>query len=284
MGTLFIVGTPIGNLDDMTKRGIDTLKNADYILCEDTRNSLKLLNHFDIKNKLVSYHKFNESERVESIISDLKNNKNIALISDAGMPCISDPGYVLVKEVRKNNINVLGIGGISAFTTALSISGLDSDKFCFYGFFPRNNKDKNKLLKEITDSPISTHIFYESPKRIIKTLEFINDNMYNIKVSVSKELTKLHEKTYFGSLLEVLNHLKNDDKTSSGEYTFIIEKPKISDNDMNDTSLSIEALLIEEMIKNNISMKEAINNLNNKYDSLSKKDIYNASLNLKNII
>ena len=281
MGTLYIVATPIGNLNDMTKRAIETLKEVDIIICEDTRTSLKLLNHFDVKNKLVSYHKFNEQEKTSSIIKDLKQNKNIALISDAGTPCISDPGYILVKKAREENINVIGIGGISAVITALSISGLNSDKFTFQGFFPRETKDKNKLIKELETSNINTHIFYESPKRIIKTLEYIKENLGNIKVSVSRELTKLHEKTYQGNIKEVLEELKTDEKSSLGEYTFIIEKEiKIEEKE----NLSIEALLIDKMIKNNISLKDAITLLNKENDNLSKKDIYNASLNLKDIL
>ena len=281
MGTLYIVATPIGNLNDMTKRAIETLKEVDIILCEDTRTSLKLLNHFDIKNKLVSYHKFNEIEQTKKIINDLKENKNIALISDAGTPCISDPGYILVKKAREENINVIGIGGISASVTALSISGLNSDKFTFQGFFPRETKDKNKLIKELEISNINTHIFYESPKRIVKTLEYIYENLGNIKISVSRELTKLHEKTYQGDITKVLEELKNDEKSTLGEYTFIIEKEETKKEQH---TISIEALLIDKIIKNNISLKEAINLINKENDNLSKKDIYNASLNLKEVI
>ena len=140
MGTLYVVATPIGNLSDMTERAIKTLTEVDYILCEDTRNSIKLLNHFNIKNKLIAYHKFNEQEKVNSIIKDLKEGKNIALISDAGTPCISDPGSIIVKQAKENKINVIGIGGISASITALSISGLHTTSFTFYGFFPREKK------------------------------------------------------------------------------------------------------------------------------------------------
>ena len=281
MGTLYIVATPIGNLNDMTKRAIDTLKEVDYILCEDTRDSLKLLNAFNIKNKLISYHKFNEDEKVSSIIKDLKDNKNIALISDAGTPLISDPGYILVKKVKEENISVIGIGGISAHTTALSVSGLNTDSFTFYGFFPRNKKDQNKLIKDIESSPINTFVFYESPKRIIKTLEFLNNSFPSLKVSVSKELTKLHEKNYFGNLKTVIDKMKSDEKIESGEYTFIIEKENKKEKE--EISLSIEALLIDIMIKDSVSLKDAIDILNKREDSLSKKEIYSASLNLKDL-
>lgn len=277
---LFVVATPIGNLNDISKRALETLKDADYILCEDTRNSINLLNHFDIKNKLVAYHKFNEEEKVSSIIKDLKNNKNIALISDAGTPCINDPGNVIVKKAREESIPVIGVGGISACITALSISGLDTTSFTYYGFFPRENKEKKTLIDNIKKSDINTFVFYESPKRIIKTLEYLEKELPNIKVNVLKELTKIHEKSFYGNISYVLDLLKKDDKTSFGEYTFIIEK---NFKEENNTNISIEALLIDTMIINNISMKDAIDILNKTTD-FSKKDIYAASLNIKSKI
>ena len=282
MGNLYIVATPIGNLNDMTKRAIETLKEVDTILCEDTRTSSILLNHFEIKNKLISYHKFNEQERVDSIINDLKKGKNIALISDAGTPCINDPGYILVNQAREHSIPVYGVGGISAVITALSISGLNSENFTFKGFFPRNNKEKKELIEEIKSSKINTFIFYESPKRIIDTLEYLNENINNLKISISKELTKLHEKNYYGNLNEVIKIIKQDDKVNQGEYTFIIEKEEQEKKEI--LNVSIESLLIDIMIKQNISLKEAVELLNKQDSNLSKKEIYNASLNLKNII
>ena len=280
MGTLYVVATPIGNLNDMTLRAIDTLKEVSYILCEDTRTSLKLLDHFDIKNKLVSYHKFNEIEKADRIINDLKSGLDIALISDAGTPCISDPGNILVKRARQEDIKVLGVGGISALVTALSVCGVNTDKFTFYGFFPRETKDKNKLVKEIESSFVNTFVFYESPKRIVKTLEFLSLKLGNVKVSVFKELTKIHEKNYYGLINDVILSLKEDDKTSLGEYTFIIEKEGriLEKND-----IFVEALLVNEMIKENLSLRDAINKLNNDLDDVSKKDIYNAGLNLKKL-
>ena len=280
MGTLYVVATPIGNLNDMTLRAISTLKEVSYILCEDTRTSLKLLDHFDIKNKLVSYHKFNEMEKVDKIINDLKNGLDVALISDAGTPCISDPGNILVKRARQEDIKVLGVGGISALVTALSVSGVNTDKFTFYGFFPRETKDKNKLIKEIESSFVNTFVFYESPKRIVKTLEFLSLKLGNVKVSVFKELTKLHEKNYYGLINDVILSLKDDEKTSLGEYTFILEK---EGRILEKNEMSIEALLVNEMIKENLSLKDATNKLNNDLDEVSKKDIYNAGLNLKRL-
>ncbi len=280
MGNLYVVATPIGNLSDITERAINTLKEVDYILCEDTRTSLILLKHFDINKKLVSYHKFNESERVSSIINDLKKGLNIALISDAGTPCISDPGYVIVKKARENNIPVFGIGGISALVTALSISGLDTSSFTFYGFFPREKKNQDKLFEEINTSKVNTFIFYESPKRIVKTLELFEKNNPKLLVSVSKELTKLHEKNYYGNISTVLDKLRKDDKVSAGEYTFVIEKETV----LKEGKISsIESMLVDTMINNNCTLKEAVDFVNKNNSNISKKEIYNASLKLKDL-
>ncbi len=280
-GILYIVGTPIGNLSDMTKRAIETLKEVDLILCEDTRNSLKLLNYFDIKNKLMAYHKFNENEKTVNIIKMLQTGKNIALITDAGMPCISDPGYVLVKEAHKNNISVIGVGGISAVTTSLSVSGIENNNFTFYGFFPRELKDKKNIIDNIKQSDIKTYIFYESPKRIIKTLEYLYQELNNISICVCSDLTKLHEKNYYGLLNEVIKELKDNPKSELGEYTFVLEKKLVKEKT---NVLSIEAKLIDIVIRENVTIKEAINLLNKEDNSISKKDIYNASLNLKELL
>ena len=149
---IYFVATPIGNLKDITIRALDVLKDVDIIACEDTRNSLKLLNHYQISKKLIAYHKFNEKERTMEIINDLKKGKNIALVSDAGTPCISDPGYILVKEARENDIKVIGIPGCSAVITALSIGGLDTSSFSFYGFVPTENKAKKQLQTVKSDN------------------------------------------------------------------------------------------------------------------------------------
>ena len=281
MGTLYVVATPIGNLNDMTKRAIETLKEVDIILCEDTRTSMKLLNNFNIKNKLMSYHKYNEQEQTKNIIKLLKQDKNIAIITDAGTPCISDPGYILVKEARENNITVIPIGGISALITALSASGIETDKFTFQGFFPRETKEKTKLLEELNKTTIKVHIFYESPKRIIKTLEYLKNNLEIEKISIFKELTKLHEKNYYGSLEEVLNKLQNEEKTTQGEYTFIIKTKQKQEKEQN---ISLEALIIDKLIKEKKTIKEIVEILNKENKNISKKDLYNASLNLKQIL
>ncbi|MGN1267932.1 MAG: 16S rRNA (cytidine(1402)-2'-O)-methyltransferase [Candidatus Aphodocola sp.] len=281
MGTLFIVATPIGNLNDFSKRAVETLKECDLILVEDTRQTIKLLNFFEIKKKMVSYHKFNEKERTMEIINDLKNGKNIALVSDAGTPCISDPGYILVKEARENDIKVIGIPGCSAVITALSIGGLDTSSFSFYGFVPTENKAKKQLFNEIKTSKVKTKVIYESPKRIIKTLSELSIDIPECVVSVCSELTKIHEKCIYGKIDEVIKKMKDDPNSSKGEYVILIEnEPEIK----KENNISLEAMIVDEMINKNCSVKEAINNINKKTDNISKKDIYNASLNLKDIL
>jgi len=280
MGTLFVVATPIGNLNDLSPRAIETLKNVDYILAEDTRQTIKLLNHFDIKNKMVSYHKFNEKERTVEIILDLKNDKNIALVSDAGTPCISDPGYILVKEALENDVKVIGIPGCSAVITALSVGGLDTSSFTFYGFVPTENKLKKELFNKIKTSDVKTKVIYESPKRIIKLLKDINNEIPGCAVSVCSELTKLHESCIHGKIDEVYEKMKDDPNSLKGEYVVLISNEPENKKKEN---ISIEAMLIDVMIKENCLVKEAIGIVNKQNDNLSKKDIYNASLNLKEI-
>lgn len=281
MGILYVVATPIGNLNDFSKRAIETLKESDLILVEDTRQTIKLLNHFDIKTKMISYHKFNEVKRTEEIIEYLNAGKNISLVSDAGTPCISDPGYILVKAARENGIKVIGMPGASAVVTALSISGLDSSSFTFYGFVPTVTKDKRRLFDEIKHSNVKTKIVYESPKRILKLLEEIKKEIPGSVVCVCNELTKVYEKTTYGKIEEVEEKLKNDLNSQKGEYVVLISNVK---EEQTKNNLSLEALIIDEMKQNNCTLKEAIKLVSSKNDNISKKDIYTASLNLKKIL
>ena len=282
MGTLYVVATPIGNLGDLSKRAIDTLTFADYILAEDTRQTIKLLNHFDIKNKMVSYHKYNESKRSFDVIEDLKNGKNVALVSDAGTPCISDPGYILVKRAREEGIEVIGVPGASAVINALSISGLDTSSFTFYGFVPTTNKEKKELFEEIKHSNVKTKVLYESPKRLIKLLEDINNEMPGCAVCVCSELTKVHESCAYGKIDEVLSIFIENKDNIKGEYVILLSNEPV--NEVRENNISIESLLIDIVVKNNCSLKDAVNILNKENKNLSKKEIYNASLNLKNIL
>ena len=278
MGTLYVVATPIGNLGDFSKRCIDTLNMVDLIACEDTRVSINLLNYFNINKKLVSYHKFNEKEKSDSLIKDLLSGKNIALISDAGSPCISDPGCILVREAIKNNIEVIAIPGCSAIITSLMVCGMDTSSFTFYGFLDRENKKMKESLEKIKNDSSNLKIIYESPKRIIKTLEKIYEYLDNPYVCLCNDLTKKFEKKYYGKTDEVILKLKENPNYELGEYVLIIEKKE----ECNMTfDISMEALLIDEIIKNNCTMKDAIKIVTEKYH-LRKNDVYNASLNLKN--
>ncbi len=281
MGILYVVATPIGNLNDLSPRAIETLKNADYILVEDTRQTIKLLNHFDIKNKMVAYHKFNEREKVEKVLSDLQSGMNVSLVSDAGTPCISDPGYILISEARKNNIEVIGVPGCSAVITALSIGGLDTSSFSFYGFVPTDNKPKKALFDEIKYSKVKTKVLYESPKRILRLLEEIKREMPGCVVCVCSELTKVHEKSISGKIEDVYDNLKDNPNISKGEYVILISNDQLKKEK---EEISIEALIVDAMVKNNISIKEAVNIINKEKTDLSKKDIYNAGLNLKDVL
>lgn len=280
MGILYIVATPIGNLGDITKRAIKTLETVDIILCEDTRTSSHLLNSLEIKTKLISYHKFNESERSREVIELLKSGKNIALITDAGTPCISDPGSILISECISNKIEIFSIPGASALTTALTLSGLVIHNFAFYGFLERKNSKQKEELKRIQQNDLETIVFYESPKRIIQTIENIKEVMNDPYIIVLNELTKKFEKKYYGKSSQVLDLLQKANY-ELGEYVIVVSKNKMEEKK---EEVSLEALLIDKIIKNNYTMKEAINDLafefKNKY---SKKEIYNASLKLKNI-
>ena len=281
MGILYVVGTPIGNLSDMSERAINTLKNVDLIACEDTRTSSVLLKHFSIDKRLVSYHKFNEKEKSSSLIHDLLSDKDIALITDAGCPCISDPGYILVKDAIEHSIEVISIPGPSAVITSLMCSGMDTSSFSFYGFLDREKKKMKEELFNIKNDSSNLSVIYESPKRIITTLEVINEVLDNPNICLCNDLTKKFEKKYYGRVSDVLNKLHNNPNTELGEYVLIIEKnheEKIETKEEN----TIESLIIDEMIKNKITMKDAIKVVSEKYH-YNKNIVYDASLNLKKL-
>ncbi len=219
MSKLFLVPTPIGNLKDVTFRAIETLKEADVILAEDTRQTLKLLKHYDIEKRLIAHHQHNEHKSLERVIDSLKNGETIALVSDAGTPAISDPGFLLVRECIKHGIEVETLPGATAFVPALVNSGFPCDKFVFEGFLPHKKGRQTRLnfLKEET----RTIIFYESTHRLLKTLtQFLEFYGEDRKVSVSRELTKLHEETVRGSVKEVLEYYNNN--VTKGEIVIIL--------------------------------------------------------------
>ncbi len=225
-GTLYIVATPIGNLSDFSQRGVDTLKNVDIVACEDTRVTQKLLNHYGISTKTLSYHKFSEKQRSGKIIELLNEGKSVALVSDAGTPLISDPGSVLVSEVSKIGVKVVPIPGACAMVSALSAAPC-SGKFAFLGFFPQKQSDIDNLSKYIYDFDL---VFYESPNRILKTLEILRENFGEITVSLARELTKIYEDINTLSISDMVEHLSKT--VVKGEITFIIHRLETEKNDV----------------------------------------------------
>ncbi len=282
MGTLYVVATPIGNLNDITFRALEVLKSVDIIACEDTRQSLKLLNHYDIKKKLVAYHKFNEGEKYSSLIDDLRNDKDIAIITDAGTPCISDPGYVLIREAHKNNINVIGIPGASAVVTALSISGLDTSEFSFVGFLPTDNTKFKEQIDKIINSEIKTFVIYESPKRLLKLIEQLKDIFKDAKLFIASDLTKIHERNFYGRIEDVYNIISNDPNIEKGEYVIVLEK-ELKEKEENNDEISFEAMIVDTMIKEDCNVKDAIRSICDKNNKIKKNELYEASLKLKDL-
>ena len=233
MAKLTIVPTPVGNLEDITLRAIRVLKEADLILAEDTRTTGFLLKHFEIQNKMLSHHKFNEHKSVDQLASRIRGGENIALVSDAGTPAISDPGFMLVRACVEQGVDVECLPGATAFVPALVNSGLPCDKFCFEGFLPQK-KGRQTRLKELAVEP-RTIIFYESPFRLVKTLIQLSEFMgAERKVSVSREISKLHEETVRGTLSEVISHFSMNEP--KGEIVIVLaglnnkmEKEKVNE-------------------------------------------------------
>ena len=215
-GKLYVVSTPIGNLGDITLRALETLKSVDVIACEDTRHTLGLLNHFEIKKPLVSYHQHSKDSKVEQIISTILEDKNVAIVTDAGTPGVSDPGEFLIRSAIENKIEVEPIPGVSAAITALSISGLSTEEFVFIGFLPHKKGRQTKLREIATEK--RTIILYESPFRIVKLLNELLEFVGDRRVAVCRELTKKFEQTYRGKISEILPEIKE-----KGEFVVILE-------------------------------------------------------------
>jgi len=221
-GILYVISTPIGNLSDITKRAIDTLKNLDILLVEDTRVSGRLLKHFDIDVKMVSFNEYTEKTKTDSIINLLKNGKKVGIISDAGTPLISDPGFLLVREAAKSGVKVVAIPGPTALIYALTVSGLPTDKFIFLGYLPKKEGKRTSILKNLkkaSDYITATVIFYESPYRLLVALKGINDVFGDVDIVVSRELTKLHEEIRREKVTEAIKHFS--EIAPKGEFTLL---------------------------------------------------------------
>ena len=270
LGTLFLVATPIGNLKEVSPRTIETLKNSELVACEDTRNTRKLLSHFDIHTKMVTYHNFNEREEYSKLLEVLKEGKDVALVSDAGYPLISDPGYVLVNEVIKEGINIVTISGPSAGINALVASGLETAHYMFYGFLNSKSSQAKKELQDLKSFPY-TIIFYEAPHRINKTLELMLEVLGDRKACVARELTKLHEEYTRGTLSSI------KDKEYKGEIVILVEGYKEKKELINKVDLIKE---VDNLIKNGLKTKVAVKEIADKY-KVSKNELYNQYLKTK---
>ena len=280
MGKIYLVPTPIGNLGDITLRALEVLKSVDLIAAEDTRQSLKLLNHFNIKKSLISYHKHNEQGKSEELIDRVRNGENIAVISDAGTPGISDPGGIVLKKCIENGIDVEVLPGATAFTTAIIYSGLDTSAFIFRGFLPRENKEKKEFVESLKDRR-ETIIFYESPYRVIDTLTFLKENFGNRNIAICRELTKLHEEIYRGSLEEAICYF--NDNIPKGEFVLVLQGKSLEEI-RNENVAKWEDMSIKDhiiyFINQGMSKKDAIKQVSKDRD-LPKSEVYKHSIEIK---
>lgn len=275
---LYVCPTPIGNLEDITLRVLRILEEADYIAAEDTRHTRQLLNHFEIRNRLTSLHEHNEREKLGQILQLLKEGKTVALVSDAGMPGISDPGALVIKEAIDAGLPVTVLPGANAAITAYVQSGLVCDQFLFYGFLPRKGKERRRALKQLEDLPFPI-IFYEAPHRLCSTLADLLEYLGNRHTAVSRELTKRFEETRRGSLTEVLAYFENH--SPRGEFVITVAgaercpQAEITEDDIRQT--------LNKLMEQGLSRKTAIQEVSQEY-RLPKNKVYEIALSLKSKI
>ena len=268
---LYIVSTPIGNLNDITFRALEVLKNSDIILCEDTRRSLKLLNHFKIRKKLISYHKFNEKKKLQKIIEHFKEGKILALISDAGTPLLSDPGKLLVNQCLKSEIRVTPIPGVSSITSAVSVSGF-KDQFLFYGFLPKTENELEKILSALSKNEF-TQVFFAPSNKINFYIKSFKKYFSGRKILIAKEITKIHE-TFIRDEVDRIKTFKNPLR---GELTIVISEinTKIKNYDEEKIVNKIKKYLKKYSLKDTV-------NLILETEKINKKKVYELSLKIKN--
>ena len=268
---LYIVSTPIGNLDDITLRALEVLKNSDIILCEDTRRSVKLLNHFKIKKKLISYHKFNEKKKLSYIIEYFKEGKILSLISDAGTPLLSDPGRILVNECVKNEVKITPVPGASSITSAVSASGFN-DKFLFYGFLPKTANELKNVLSFLSTIEFS-QVFFIPSKKINFYIKSFKEFYFERKILIAKEITKIHE----AFIREEISNLKMFKNPIKGELTVVISERSQKTQNFNEEKIVNKA---KKYLKN-YSLKDTVE-LIFELEKINKKKIYNLCLKIKN--
>ena len=269
--SLYIVSTPIGNLDDITLRAINVLKNSDLILCEDTRRSVKLLNHLNIKKKLLSFHKFNERKKILMVIEYIKQGKILSLVSDAGTPSISDPGRTLINECIKEKIEITPIPGASSVISAMSVSGFN-DQFIFYGFLPKKEKNLEKVLKSLSEINYS-QVFFAPSNKLNLYIQNFKKYYSGRKLLVAKEITKLHE-AFFRDSIDNFKLFKTSIK---GEFTIVISEKNIKGKIFDDKNIVKKA---KKYLKN-LSLKDTVNKIFES-EKINKKKIYQLCLKIKN--
>ncbi len=284
VGTLYIVATPIGNSQDMSPRGRKILSEVDIIAAEDTRRSMVLLGKLEIRNKLVSNHKFNEYGKAKYFIGEMLAGKSVAVITDAGTPCISDPGNELIRAAVEAGIRVVGVPGCCAAVTALSISGFDLSSFMFYGFFPRENAERRGLLEKLRRGDTRTFALYESPKRIMELVEFFIDADAKCRMCLCNDMTKLHEMSFRGTPAEVREQLLAKGSYDKGEYAVVIEIDEDYVFNKVEHTVSAEAMLVDAMVAGGVTAKEAVSAvMADENNSYSKNELKAAALNLKRL-
>lgn len=274
-GKIYLVATPIGNLSDISMRAIETLKNVDIIACEDTRNTIRLLNHFEIKGHLTSYHEYNKIDKAYELCEKVKEGNNIAFVSDAGMPAISDPGYELVDIAYKEGLEVTVVPGASAVVSALAISGISSRRFDFEGFLPADKNEKKEILTELSQES-RTLILYEAPHRLLKTLKELFDYMGDRNIAIVREITKLHEEVLRGKLSDIIADYESEKIAIRGEYVLVIEGKSLLEK-REERQKSFEEISIrehyEKYIAEGMDKKEAMKAVA-KDRGIQKRDVY----------
>lgn len=272
-GMLYLCATPIGNLDDMTFRVLETLRSVDLIAAEDTRNSIKLLNHFEIKTPMTSYHEYNRVEKAHYLIGQMQGGKNVALITDAGTPAISDPGETLVALCQEAGVRVTSLPGAAACITALTLSGLSTRRFCFEGFLPADKKEKKDVLAELAQES-RTMIVYEAPHHLIRTLEELKEALGDRRVTICRELTKKFETIMPTTLEAALQYYEENEPR--GEYVLVIQGKSIAEK-KEEAAMQWQEMPIEEHMKHyekqGIDRKEAMK-LVAKDRGIGKRDVY----------
>jgi 16S rRNA (cytidine1402-2'-O)-methyltransferase len=280
-GTLYVVATPIGNLEDITLRALRVLREVDLLACEDTRQTIKLLSHYQISRPLTSYHEHNELKKATDLLQQIRSGKQVALLSDSGTPCISDPGYRLVRAALEEGIRVVPIPGANSLVAALSASGRPTDEFTFLGFLPSRKSRRRAFLQELKAEP-RTLIFFEAPNRLLESLLDLHEILGERQTTVAREITKLHEEVFFGSLSKAYHHFRT--KPVKGEIVLILEKAEAP-------RVLLDSLKIEEieqevnqmMVASGVRRSEAIRQVAGRWN-VPRRELYQLLMSMRSSV